>query len=285
MSVRGHLEAAKAATKARLDVTAPEFKMPCGPSMDAAAPEFVPEDTAADVSDLRAEAVEFIPMAAAAAGWNAFEEAQRSQKRQMPYATDEEWVTRILKREKEVQTIKSLQSYRLYVEVFPRGERGEEDPKTPDAADRTVSKRMWKWNVEKWRLQLKSRCVYSRAVLLHCKEILSPCESIACTNRSGEPPLEADASTEWRFDRAQTSRHKKNAVGGSEHADASASAPSRSTIAVEDDGSTIEGVTLETEMPETGQLPLMVDLPSSMIPSGVLPSSSRKTALRVAPGL
>merc|ERR1719343_130374 len=91
----------------------------------------------------------------------------------MPYATDEEWVARISKREKEVQTIKSLQSYRLYVEVFPRGERGEDDPKTPDPSDRTVSKRMWKWNVEKWRLQLKSRCVYSRAVLLQCKELLS----------------------------------------------------------------------------------------------------------------
>merc|ERR1712228_856683 len=149
----------------------------------------------------------------------------------MPYATDEEWETRIAKREKEVQTIKSLQSYRLYVEVFPRGERGEDDPKTPDPADRTVSKRMWKWNVEKWRLQLKSRCVYSRAVLLHCKELLSQCESRSPANR------------------------------GSGYADASTSAPRCSTIAF-DGGSTIEEVTLETEMPETGQLPLTVDLPS-----------------------
>merc|ERR1712113_1289599 len=76
----------------------------------------------------------------------------------------------------------SLQSYRLYVEVFPSSERGEDDPKTPDPTDRTVSKRMWKWNVEKWRLQLKSRCVYSRAVLLQCRELLSLSESKAVTD-------------------------------------------------------------------------------------------------------
>merc|ERR1719150_1389373 len=90
----------------------------------------------------------------------------------MPPATDDVWEARIAKREKEVVTIKSLQSYRLYVEVFPHDKRGNDDPKTPDPRDRTVSKRMWKWNVEKWRLQLKSRCVYSRAILLQCREYL-----------------------------------------------------------------------------------------------------------------
>merc|ERR550537_1794173 len=98
---------------------------------------------------------------------------QNKQRRQMPFATDEEWEQRIQKREKEVETIKSLQSYRLYIEVFPHDQRGDEDPKTPDPRERTVSKRMWKWNVEKWRLQLKSRCVYSRAILLRCREGLA----------------------------------------------------------------------------------------------------------------
>merc|ERR1719440_2332086 len=127
---------------------------------------------------LRPEAAEFIPMAGGWATLQAAAEAYQNkekflEKRQMPYATDEEWEQRIQKREKEVETIKSLQSYRLYIEVFPHDQRGDEDPKTPDPRDRTVSKRMWKWNVEKWRLQLKSRCVYSRAVLLQCREALA----------------------------------------------------------------------------------------------------------------
>jgi hypothetical protein len=109
-------------------------------------------------------------------GWAAVQAAteafQNKQKRQMPWASDEEWQQRISKREKEVATIKSLQSYRLYIEVFPHDKRCDDDPKTPDPCDKTVSKRMWKWNVEKWRLQLKSRCVYSRAVLLQCREEL-----------------------------------------------------------------------------------------------------------------
>jgi len=141
--------------------------MPSGFNADA--PEFKPVEWM-----LRPEAAEFIPMAGGWATLQAAAEAyQNKQKRQMPFATDEEWEQRIQKREKEVETIKSLQSYRLYIEVFPHDQRGEDDPKTPDPRDRTVSKRMWKWNVEKWRLQLKSRCVYSRAVLLQCREALA----------------------------------------------------------------------------------------------------------------
>merc|ERR1719356_187354 len=100
----------------------------------------------------------------------------------MPPATDDVWEARIAKREKEVVTIKSLQSYRLYVEVFPHDKRGDDDPRTPDARDRTVSKRMWKWNVEKWRLQLKSRCVYSRAVALQCREYMKRNEAEGCSD-------------------------------------------------------------------------------------------------------
>lgn len=157
-----------AATAVMLNPKAPEFQMPSGFNPDA--PEFKPVES----MTLRPEAAEFIPMAGGWATLQAAAEAyQNKQKRQMPYATDEEWDQRIQKREKEVETIKSLQSYRLYIEVFPHDERGDDDPKTPDPRDRTVSKRMWKWNVEKWRLQLKSRCVYSRAVLLQCREALA----------------------------------------------------------------------------------------------------------------
>lgn len=158
----------------QLDPRAPVFSMPHGFNMEA--PEFAPALGLVPVSadaTLRAEAAEFIPMAGSWAVVQAAAEAlQLKQKRQIPYATDEEWEARILKREKEVETIKSLQSYRLYVEVFPQDRRGDDDPRTPDPRDRTVSKRMWKWNVEKWRLQLKSRCVYSRAVCLQCREYM-----------------------------------------------------------------------------------------------------------------
>jgi hypothetical protein len=151
-----------------LNPKAPEFQMPHH-AFNANAPEFKPVEKI-----LRPEAAEFIPMAGGWATLAAATEAyQNKQKRAMPFATDEEWEQRISKREKEVETIKSLQSYRLYIEVFPADQRGEDDPKTPDARDRTVSKRMWKWNVEKWRLQLKSRCVYSRNILLQCREALA----------------------------------------------------------------------------------------------------------------
>jgi hypothetical protein len=148
-----------------------------GLAFNAEAPAFCPEfhpmaRPRIDLS-MRADAAEFIPIAG---GWatlqSASEAYSHNKKRQMPLASDEEWETRITKREKEVETIKSLQSYRLYVEVFPHDQREEEDPKTPDPRDRSVSKRMWKWNVEKWRLQLKGRCVYSRNILIQCRELL-----------------------------------------------------------------------------------------------------------------
>mmetsp|Transcript_14174 Transcript_14174/g.42210 ORF Transcript_14174/g.42210 Transcript_14174/m.42210 type:complete len:222 (-) Transcript_14174:152-817(-) len=148
---------------------------------------------------MRADAAEFIPMFGGLPALpQAVEARQQKQKRQMPPATDEEWETRIAKREKEVVTIKSLQSYRMYLEVFPHDKRGDDDPKTPDPRDKTVSKRMWKWNVEKWRLQLKSRCVYSRAVALQCREYLLRQE-----RREGQAK---DASTTGRL-RAEPAEH------------------------------------------------------------------------------
>lgn len=118
-------------------------------------------------SQLNPNAADFIPtcsfaqLSAKAEAW-----AQQATKRQMPYATDEEWEQRINKREKEVETIKSLPSYKIFLEMVPKELRTSEDPRTPDPTDRAVSKRMWKWNVEKWRLQIKGRCVYRRETLL-----------------------------------------------------------------------------------------------------------------------
>jgi len=159
---------------AQLNPSAPEFQMPI--VFNPEAPTFTP---LSDIK-LRPEAADFIPLMG---GWielpalpstdEATLKHKRQVVRQMPPASEEEWETRISKREKEVATIKALQSYRLYVEVFPRGEfRSEEDPSTPDPRDRSISKRMWKWNVEKWRLLLKSRCVYSKSFALQTREYL-----------------------------------------------------------------------------------------------------------------
>lgn len=172
---------------------APEFQMPSAFNPDA--PEFKPVEA---MLTLRPEAAEFYPMGGR---WpNNFQTAsevlnayQNKQKRQMPFATDEEWEQRIQKREKEVETIKALQSYRLYIEVFPHDQRSDDDPKTPDPRDRTVSKRMWKWNVEKWRLQLKSRCVYSRAIMLQCREELNnQAAAVRTEGASGKESLARD---------------------------------------------------------------------------------------------
>jgi len=131
------------------------------------APEFKP----LDVPTLRPDAAEFIPTAGGWATLQAAADAYAQRvKRQMPFATDEEWVQRIAKREKEVETIKLLQSYMLYIDAIPKEAREdrEDEPRTPNPRDRSISKRMWKWNVERWRLQLKGRCVYPRETMLEC---------------------------------------------------------------------------------------------------------------------
>lgn len=167
------------------------------------------ESTPFSEISLRPEAAEFIPMLG---GWVTLQvaadayhqykqeqltEPQQRPKRQIPNASDQEWEQRTGKREKEVQTIKSMQSYRLYVEVFPQDHREDDDPKTPDPFDRSISKRQWKWNVEKWRLQLKSRCVYSRAVMLQCRQYAvdngEPLSTDGCCKEEGRTPLRMES--------------------------------------------------------------------------------------------
>lgn len=199
-----------------LNPKAPVFEMPS--SFNPNAPEFKPVQ---ESSVFRPEAAEFIPMAGGWGTLQAVAEAyqnqheQNKQKRAMPFATDEEWEQRIAKREKEVETIKSLTSYRLYIEVFPHEKRSEDDPKTPDPRDRTVSKRMWKWNVEKWRLQLKSRCVYSRAILLQCREELRRRASRACEIDSTVKQVSEAAVAEEDEDDSPASGNQSGAVGSS----------------------------------------------------------------------
>lgn len=126
---------------------------------------------------LRPEAAVFIPTAGGFATLQAEAEeyARQLAHRQMPPASDETWEIRISKRGKEVETVKSLPSYKLYIERIPVEERGSDDPLTPDPRDRTVSKRAWKLGVEQWRLQLKTRCTYPVSMLLACR---AACEGV-----------------------------------------------------------------------------------------------------------
>lgn len=206
------------ATAAALNPEAPAFLMPTSLNSETTAISFnpdAPEFKPVTEMSLRPEAAEFIPMVG---GWAMLQGAVDAyqhikQKREMPYATDEEWDQRIAKREKEVETIKSLQSYRLYIEVFPHDKRGDDDPKTPDPRDRSVSKRMWKWNVEKWRLLLKSRCVYSRSVMIQCRELLRRhAEKAAAASVAGEGASGGGSGSGGALDDDNTKRQR----GGSD---------------------------------------------------------------------
>eukprot|EP00747_Dinoflagellata_sp_TGD_P169220 gnl/TRDRNA2_/TRDRNA2_197634_c0_seq1.p1 gnl/TRDRNA2_/TRDRNA2_197634_c0~~gnl/TRDRNA2_/TRDRNA2_197634_c0_seq1.p1 ORF type:complete len:244 (-),score=45.13 gnl/TRDRNA2_/TRDRNA2_197634_c0_seq1:138-869(-) len=184
-----------AAVSDGLNPNAPEFRLPGSEHKDALnpnAPEFSPK-LSDSICKMNADAAEFFPTSS---GWSSLQSAAEAyaqrQKRQMPPASDEEWDQRIAKREKEVETIKSLQSYRLYIEAFPPELRSADDPRTPDPRDRTVSKRMWKWNVEKWRLQLKSRCVYPRELMLQCREYVMHGQQPKASPSSGYPGSGSD---------------------------------------------------------------------------------------------
>jgi len=71
----------------------------------------------------------------------------------MPEATEEEWQHRIQMRCRAVQQIKSTPEYRVHCERKKEGLKLDDlEPKTPDPADRTVSKRTWKYQLHQWRL-------------------------------------------------------------------------------------------------------------------------------------
>merc|ERR1719502_704199 len=73
---------------------------------------------------------------------------------QMPEASEEDWERRREMRAKAISIVKSTAEYQWYESRASRGER----PRTPDPADRTVSKRRWKYDVEMWRTELRRLC-------------------------------------------------------------------------------------------------------------------------------
>ena len=65
----------------------------------------------------------------------------------MPDALEEAWKTRVDRRKVDVAKGKETAEYRAYSTKVPRAAREESAPRTPDARDRTVSRRPWKAEV------------------------------------------------------------------------------------------------------------------------------------------
>jgi len=74
----------------------------------------------------------------------------------LPSATEEEWQKRSETRTKNVQAAKDKADYKVYLETVPRAERATSSPMTPDPNDRTISKRSWKMDLQKWVKELQS---------------------------------------------------------------------------------------------------------------------------------
>ena len=73
----------------------------------------------------------------------------------MPDALEEAWKTRVDRRKVDVAKGKETAEYRAYSTKVPRAAREESAPRTPDARDRTVSRRSWKAEVHQWRKLLR----------------------------------------------------------------------------------------------------------------------------------
>lgn len=71
-------------------------------------------------------------------------------------ATEEEWQLRIEKRKESVAIAKNSVEYRCFQLRRDELEQefGEHVPRTPDVADRTMSKRKFKYELQQWRQQI-----------------------------------------------------------------------------------------------------------------------------------
>ena len=52
---------------------------------------------------------------------------------------------------------KKTREYQWYIELKQGQNKDDSEPLTPNATDRTVSKRSWKYDVMQWRIALKQR--------------------------------------------------------------------------------------------------------------------------------
>lgn len=100
---------------------------------------------------------------------------------QMPEASEEDWERREAARTVDIAIGKESVEYRAYIDEVPRDQRWESAPKTPDAWDRTVSRRRWKADVHDWRKR-------SRAWYLAREESSELLRRIAANEASAELP-------------------------------------------------------------------------------------------------
>lgn len=119
-------------------------------------------------------------------------------RQEMPPASEDDWQHRQEVRQRAIDVGKNTREYQWYAEH--RQQQQEEEhvegaPMTPDATDRSVSKRRWKYDVYQWRLALKQRYLEegrgSIASAEDCQSVLTTMTEEAASIPVGE--LECDA--------------------------------------------------------------------------------------------
>lgn len=85
------------------------------------------------------------------------EKMQPPEKMPMPEVSEEDWQRRIEMRRKAIDVGKKTREYQWYIELKQGQNKDDSEPLTPNATDRTVSKRSWKYDVMQWRIALKQR--------------------------------------------------------------------------------------------------------------------------------
>lgn len=75
----------------------------------------------------------------------------------MPEASEDEWLRRRETRMRAISVAKNTREYQSYCRSKLDIEYSVDEPVTPDPADRTVSARRWKYEVQQWRSALSKR--------------------------------------------------------------------------------------------------------------------------------
>eukprot|EP00933_Yihiella_yeosuensis_P052763 TRINITY_DN5087_c3_g1_i1.p1 TRINITY_DN5087_c3_g1~~TRINITY_DN5087_c3_g1_i1.p1 ORF type:complete len:405 (+),score=86.25 TRINITY_DN5087_c3_g1_i1:57-1217(+) len=81
-----------------------------------------------------------------------------TEEQSMPQASEEDWQHREEKRRRALVIVKATDGYKAYAAAKPPSQRSASEPKTPDAADRNMSKRRWELEVQQWRGSLRRWC-------------------------------------------------------------------------------------------------------------------------------
>lgn len=77
----------------------------------------------------------------------------------LPDASEEEWNRRESMRRISIKVAKDMTEYKKYIESLPKEQRTAGEPQTPDAQDRTLSRRTWKRLVFDWRVAVRTWCL------------------------------------------------------------------------------------------------------------------------------